>query len=203
MHPARRIVGGLRRLLPVALCALGGHVVLYRSLRPSAGDHAYLAWYEPLVLGLSLAALVAFAALLLAALLGRESLRRRVADVLLPAARAPVPVGMRAARLALSSIGFLVTQETFERTVSDGRLAPAAFGPSQLMLVLAVAGVLATAVALVERSCSELIALVVKPCVIVLGRDTLAAVAPRRRMRARRRNALAELRGLRAPPLAG
>src|SRR5438132_8154044 len=101
MRPARRIVGGLRHLLPVALCALGGHLALYRSLRPATGDHAYFAWYEPLVFGLSLVALAAFATLVLAALLGRGALRRAVVRVLLPAAR-PRVVAVRTARLALA-----------------------------------------------------------------------------------------------------
>jgi len=118
MRPIRRISGGLRQLLPVSLCALGGHLALYRSLRPSTGDHAYFAWYEPLVVGLSLAALLAFAALLLAAALGREDLRRRVVSVLLPAAARPLPVTFRAVRLGLASVAFLAAQETLRRRSS-------------------------------------------------------------------------------------
>src|SRR5260221_386455 len=98
MRPTWRTVVGLRRLLPVALCALGGHFALYRSLRPSTGNHAYFAWYEPLVLGFTLAAPIAFAALLLAALLGRDNLRRAVIRVLLPATAEPLPASVRAVR---------------------------------------------------------------------------------------------------------
>src|SRR5437762_2365557 len=134
MRPARRLVGGLRHFLPVALCALGGHLALYRTLLPSTGGHAYLAWYEPLVAGLSVAALVVLAALLLIVAAGREGLRRRVASVL--PARQPLPGTVRTVRLALASIAFLTCQETIERTLSEGRLAQAAFGPSQLLLVL-------------------------------------------------------------------
>jgi hypothetical protein len=201
MRPTWRLVGGLRRLLPVALCALGGHFALYQSLRPSTGDHAYLAWYEPLLVGLSLAALVALGALLVAAVLGRDDLRRAVVRVLLPATAPSTPVSVRAIRLGLASIGFLVAQETFERTVAEGRVAPAAFAPSQLAVVLVVIAAVAALVAFLERSCSHLIALVVAPRLVTvtwLERIFIPADRPRR---TRRRNALAELRGLRAPPL--
>src|SRR5437879_1932593 len=124
MRTTWRIVVGLRRLLPVALCALGGHFALYRSLQPSTGDHAYFAWYQPLVVGLSLTALVAFAALLVAAVLARDGFRRTVVRTLLPAAAQPLPITIRTVRLALASIAFLVTQETVERTLAAGRLAP-------------------------------------------------------------------------------
>jgi len=201
MRPTWRLVGGLRRLLPVALCALGGHFALYQSLRPSTGDHAYLSWYEPLVVGLSLAALVALGALLAAVVLGREDLRRAVERMLLPAAAPSMPVSVRAIRLALASVGFLVAQETFERTVAEARLAPAAFDPSQLGLVLMVIAALAALVAILERSCSHLIALVVAPRLASIGWITRIFVPADRPRHRRRRNALAELRGLRAPPL--
>lgn len=202
MRPTRRIVGGLKHLLPVALCALGGHLALYRSLRPATGGHAYFTWYEPLVVGLSLAALVAFAALLLAAVLGRDGLRRRVVAVLLPAAARPLPGTVRTVRLALAGIAFLVSQETLERTLAEGRLSPAGFGPSQLLVVLAVVASLAALVALVERSCSQLVALVAGPHPFPCTRAPGLSFPPQRPLFARRRNPLAELRGLRAPPVA-
>jgi hypothetical protein len=203
MQPTWRIAGGLRRLLPVALCALGGHLALYRSLRPSTGGHAYFAWYEPLIVGVSLAALVAFAALLLAAVLGRDLLRRTVGRVLLPVTEQPLPGTVRTVRLALASIAFLVGQETFERTLTEGRIAPAAFGPPQLLLVLAVIASLAALVALVERSCSQLVALVLAPLPLPRSRAARLSFPHPRPLPARRRNPLAELRGLRAPPLFG
>jgi hypothetical protein len=203
MRPAWRIAVGLRRLLPVALCALGGHFALYRSLNPSTGDHAYFAWYEPLVVGLTLAALLAFGALLLAAVLGRDELRRAVVRVLLPAAAQSLPASVRAVRLTLASVAFLAAQETFERTLAEGRLAPAAFSPFQVLLVLVVLAALAALVALVERSCSELIALVVAPAFQPRRRGGALPSPAARPLPARRRNPLAELRGLRAPPLVG
>jgi hypothetical protein len=202
MRATGRIVVVLRRVLPVALCALGGHFALYRSLNPSTGNHAYFSWYEPLVVGLSLVALVVFATLLLAAALGHDGLGRAVVRMLLPAAAQPLPVSVRAVRLALASVAFLAAQETFERTLAEGRLAPAAFSPAQVLLVLVVLASLAGLVALVERSCSQLIARVAAPA----GRPGRSSALPfpaERPFAARRRNPLAELRGLRAPPLAG
>jgi hypothetical protein len=198
MRPARGFVGGLRHLLPVALCALGGHLALYRTLLPSSDGHAYFAWYESLVAGLSLAALTVFGALLLGALLGRDSLGR----ALLPATARPLPVTVRAVRLSLASVGFLVVQETLERTLSEGHTAAAAFGPSQLLLVLVVVGLLAALVALVERSCSQLIALVARMRPPAFRRLAAPSLVVARPFVVRRRHPLAELRGLRAPPLA-
>jgi len=202
MRPARRTVGGLRHLLPVAVCALGGHVVLYRSLLPSGGTHAYFAWYEPLVAGLSAAALAVIGALLLAVVLGGAELRDRLVRLLLPSTAAPQSVSARAARLTLASVVFLAVQETFERSLVEGRLAPAAFSSSEVLLVLATLSALAVLVALLERSCSELIALVVSP-----PRLRVRASAPAfpfvRPQTIRRRKPLAELRGLRAPPALG
>jgi hypothetical protein len=198
MRPARRIGGGLRHLLPVALCALAGHLALYGSLMPSAGDHAYFVWYEPLVAGLSLVALATLAALLLAATIGGPW-RHRVLT-LLPAASRRVPGSVRAVRLALASIAFLACQETIERTLSEGRVAPAALGSSQLLLVLAVVAAAATVVAVVERSCSRLIDLVARGRVHC-RRPAAMPFPAARRLSIRRRHPLAELRGLRAPPL--
>jgi hypothetical protein len=198
-----RIAGGLRRLLPVALCALGGHFALYHSLRPATGDHAYFSWYEPLVGGLSLAGLVGFTALLLAVVIGREGLRRPVVRALLPATARPVPGAVRAVRLALASIAFLVCQETIERTLAEGRLSPAAFTSSQLLVMLGTIAALAALVALVERSCTQLIAHVIAPRPLPSSRPIGLSFPPERPLATRRRNALAELRGLRAPPVLG
>jgi len=191
----------LRHVLPVLLCALGGHLAVYRTLSPSGGGHAYFGWYEPVVAGLSVAALVVLAGLLLVAAFSGEPLRRRVVPMLLPAATRPLPGTVRAVRLALASIGFLVCQETLERTLSEGRLSAAAFAPSQLLLVLTVVGAAAALVALVERSCAQLIALVAPRLLRLRIRAATLSFPPARPLLVRRRNALAELRGLRAPPL--
>jgi hypothetical protein len=201
MRAARRIGGGLRHFLPVALCALAGHLALYGSLAPSSGEHAYFVWYEPLVAGLSIVALAVLAGLLLAVVLGRDDLRRRIVPVLLPAALRAVPGSVRTVRLALASIAFLACQETIERSVSEGRLAPAELASGQLLLVLAVVAAAAAVVALVERSCSQLIARVARPLALRRNRGSVLAFPSGRPQVVRRRNPLARLRGLRAPPL--
>jgi hypothetical protein len=198
MRPARRI-GGLRHLLPVAICGLAGHLALWRSLTPSTGDHAYFFWYEPLVAGLSVAALALLAGLLLAATAGGASMRRRAVS-LLPSASRTAPGTVRAVRLALASLAFLACQETIERSLGEGRLAPAAFGSSQLLLVLGAVAAAAAIVAIVERSCSRLIAYAARVCV-PRARPLSVLLQPARPFAVRRRNPLAELRGLRAPPL--
>jgi hypothetical protein len=202
MRPALRLVGGFRLVVPVALCALAGHLALYRTLLPSNGEHAYLAWYEPVVAGLSLASVVVFGVLIGAATLGRDSLRRRIVRFLVPATEQQVPATTRAVRLALASIAFLVMQETFERSVSAGHLSPAGFDSPQIVLVLAVVAALAALLAVFERSCSELVALVARGVPRVALRLVRLVFPASRPVLARRRNPLAELRGLRAPPLA-
>lgn len=201
MRPARQIVGGLGHLLPVALCALAAHVAVYRALVPSTGGHAYLGWYEPVVAGLSIAAVVLLATLLLAAAAGREAFRRRIV-VLLPGRRPAIPVTVRVVRLSLSAVAFLVCQETLERTLSEGRPAPAAFSSSQILVLLVVVAAAASVVAVVERSCSRLIELVARALPVARRRVSPGSFRPAPAVPPRRRNALAELRGLRAPPLA-
>lgn len=201
MRRAKSAVGGLRHVLPVLLCALAGHLALYGTLLPSGGVHAYFGWYEPLVAGLSVAALAVLAGLLLVAAFGGEALRRRVVPVLLPAAARPLPGTVRAVRLGLASVGFLVCQETLERTLSADRLSAAGFSSSQILVVLAVIGAAAALLALVERSCSQLIALVAPRLLRLRIRAASLSFPPARPPLTRRRNPLAELRGLRAPPL--
>jgi hypothetical protein len=202
MRPARQIVGGLGQLLPVALCALAAHVAVYRSLVPSTGGHAYLGWYESVVAGLSIAAVVLLATLLLAAAVDHAPLRRRIVSVLLPGRRPAIPPAVRIVRLSLAAVAFLVCQETLERTLSEGRLAPAAFSSSQTLLILVVIAAAAAVVAFVERSCSRLIELVARALPVTRRRVSPGSFRPAPAVPPRRRIALAELRGLRAPPLA-
>ena len=60
---------------------------------------------------------------------------------------------------------------------------------------------LAALVALVERSCTQLIALVARSGKRVALRSAAQSFPAARPLLVRRRNPLAELRGLRAPPL--
>jgi hypothetical protein len=190
-------------MLPVALCALGGHLVLYRSLRPAGGEHTYLAWYEPLVAGLSLAALATFAGLLLTAFLSTGRFRQTLIRLLLPAARPTQSITTRTARLALAASAFLVVQETLERSIAAGQPVAGELTNAQTIVLLSVLVVLATTVALIERSCSRLVALVVAPEPRAPEQAPRLGFTPSAPAPARRRKPLAELRGLRAPPLLG
>ena len=201
MSLAGRSVVGLRHLVPVALCALGGHLVVYCCLKPAAGNHAYFAWYELLVICLSLAFLVSLAVLLLTALLGRADISDGIVRLLSPASARTTPVGVRAVRLAMASVAFLLVQESLERSISTDRLTVAAFSPAETLLLLLALGSFAGIVALVERSCVQLIELAAAPRPPLRGRASRLSAPHARPARVRRRNPLADLRGLRAPPL--
>ena len=201
MGGAHRIAGAPRRLLPVAVCALGGHFVLYRSFRPSGGNHAYFAWYGLLVAGLTVAALAALGLLLLAAVVGRGPWRG-FARALLSGPHGDVSVTGRALRLALASVVFLVVQESLERSLAEGRLALGSLSPSETLLLLAVVASLALLVAVVERSCRQLIARLAGGS-RRLRRSRTPLSPPVAAAPIRRRHPLAEMRGLRAPPLPG
>src|SRR5438105_11695987 len=108
-----------RRVLPVALCALGAHATLYRSILPADGRHAYLGWY------VSAVAVASFAAVLLVLALAAASFRggaraRRVARALLPDSSSPL--ARSGVRLALASLAVLLVQESLEQSAALGRL---------------------------------------------------------------------------------
>jgi hypothetical protein len=168
------------RLLGSAVCALAAHAVVYGTLWPSDPAHAYFGWYEPLSLA-SLAALVA--------LLAVPRLRR-----LVPWRTFSVAESARS--LAVSSLAFLIAQESVERTVASGHPAFAAFTPSQWLLVLLTVAAAALALSFALRA--------------VLGRPGSApAPAPAvaysgwsiRSFSVRRARPLAERFALRAPPV--
>jgi hypothetical protein len=113
------------RLLPVAVCALGAHAILYGTFRPGDGLHGYFGWYEP---GL---AVVALAAVLL---LRPTWLRTRL------------PIGETARRISTGALLFLLAQESLERSLQSGQPAFAVMTPSHWLVLLT--GVAATALAL-------------------------------------------------------
>ena len=168
------------RLVSSAVCALAAHAVVYGSFWPADGAHAYFGWYEPL----SLASLAALAGVLA-----------------VPRLRGLVPwrtfsVAESARSLAVSSLAFLLAQESVERTLVSGHPAFAAFTPSQWLLLLVSVAVAALALSFALRA--------------VLGRaSTASAPAPSpvakgwsiRSASARRARPLAERFALRAPPV--
>jgi hypothetical protein len=190
-----RVLRFARRSLQVLLCALAAHATAYGSLLPGDSAHGYLGVYELVVAALSAAALGVFVFALLALLSGRERLLRALVGN-----RAQVlPFANGVALLAASAFGVLVVQESLERSVETGTIglggAPAVIVLNALVAIVLVAMVFV----LLERSCAGLVhALLANR--VALPRAPARVSAPRSTPRPRRRNSLAEFRGLRAPP---
>jgi hypothetical protein len=184
----------VRRSLQVLLCALAAHAAAYGSLVPNDSLHGYMGAYEAVVAGLSAAALGIFLFALLALLAGRERLL-----LALVGRRALAPFGHGVTVLGCSAFAVLVAQESLERSVQTGTIGLAG-APLAIVLNAVVATVaVATVFTLLERSCAVLIrALLVRRG--GLPRAPGRTPVPRSAPRLRRRNPLAELRGLRAPP---
>ena len=127
---------------------------------------------------------------------GRESLL-----ILLVGRRASQwPFGNAVGLLAGAALGVLVIQESFERSVETGHIAVVS-APAVIWLnALAAIVIVATVFVLLERSCGELIRAFLERRA-TLPRPPAFVSTPRRTPSARRRNSLAEFRGLRAPPL--
>ena len=171
-------------LLPGALCALAAHAVAYRSFFPAGETHAYLAWYEPVLGGLSLAALAVLAILAVLALSGRRLPVERPDDLW--------------ARLAVAGVALFLAQETLERSLQTGTLHPVALPATTWLAVLVAVAVFSGLLTLLARS-AGLVRLVLRRTVALRARPSV----PRPRLAAtpRRRSPLADRRGLRAPPL--
>src|SRR5262249_26034449 len=130
------------------------HATLYRSLLPAG--HGYFGWYEPLLAGASLAALVVMLALAVAALRGGTR-AKRFAGALLPEQRTPLATS--AVRLGLASLAFLLVQGSLERSAAVGRLSLAAFPETSATLLVCALAALALLLTLLRRACIELLAL--------------------------------------------
>jgi hypothetical protein len=153
-----RGLGVARGAVGAALCALAAHGFLYRSLWPSSGAHGYFGWYQPLVGGLSLIALVVLAIVLIAGLLG---IRSRPIDWLSSVFRCPEEDrSSRSAlvvRLAGASLLVLLVQESVERSIESGSPTVASFTPVAWLVAIAVLSALAAAIVLATRSCAALL----------------------------------------------
>lgn len=186
-----------RGFLRVAVVALVAHALLYRSFLPGDAAHGYFGWYEPLVGGLSVLALVVFAAVALARLLGRDPRWLRAL------AGERRPEALESGRLAALSVAFLVGQETLERSLQARTLVVAQLRPAQWAVVLVVTIAAVAIIAFLARGYSALLRAVAAP--FAPGRRAAVRPVPRRPdVVAPRRHPLAAFRGLRAPPaLAG
>jgi hypothetical protein len=190
---ARALVRLGRALVATALCAQLAHAVVYGSLFPAGGTHAYLSWYVPLVSVLSAGALA-----LVPISIALHAVTGISARAFLPE-RTPGSAVGDITRLAFSAATFFAVQESIERGASSGAFHGATFSPLTLV-VAALALVLAAAtVVAVERTLDR------------LG-EPRRAVVPRRRVanepwtatavRLARRRPESTHGGLRAPPLA-
>jgi hypothetical protein len=191
------VLRGARRSLQVVLAALAAHTVAYGSLRPDDPMHGYLGVYEVVVAALSAAALIIFVLALLALLAGRG----RAFMTLVGARQAEPPFSRRVGSLACCVLGFLLVQESVERSVENGAVVIAS-APALIVFNVIVAVMLAsTVLVLVERSCAQLAEALLAPR-RELPRPPARVWTPRPIFSFGRRNSLAEFRGLRAPPLA-
>jgi hypothetical protein len=128
------IVRRVTTALEVAVCALATHALVYRTLWPSDGVHGYFSWYEPVVAVISVASLVGLLGFVAVAWAAR--LRGRSLHV---AARvhSPAAVATTARSLGASSLGFLLIQESVERSLEAGHPALQVFTPSEWLVLLA------------------------------------------------------------------
>jgi len=138
-----RSIGVLGRLLAAAVCALAGHIALYHAVRPADERHAYLSWYQPLIAGLSLAAVAGIAGLVLFGLVRR--------DFRLPCLAAGRSFDQSAIRLAMSGLAFLLVQESIEHSVAAHSLSVVSVAEEKWLVVVAVVTASAAALAFLAR----------------------------------------------------
>ena len=153
-----RGLGVARGAVGAALCALAAHGVLYRSLWPSSGAHGYFNWYQPLVGGLSLIALVVLAVVLVAGLLGiRSGPIERLSSVFRRPEEDRSSPSALVVRLAGASLLVLLVQESIERSIESGSPTVASFTPAAWLVAIAVLSALAAALVLATRSYAVLL----------------------------------------------
>jgi hypothetical protein len=186
---AERLLRFARRSLQVLLCALAAHAAAYGSLLPNDSSHGYLGTYEGVVAVLSVAAVGVFIVALLALLAGRGRLLR----MLVGQPAGSLSFRNRVALLAIAALVVLLVQESIEHSV--GANAP----NGAWLIAPATIVIVAMTFVLLEHSCCQLIrAFLAGPA--TLPRAPARTTTPRRAPRTRRRNSLADFRGLRAPP---
>ncbi|HEU0305115.1 MAG TPA: hypothetical protein VFR32_11105 [Gaiellaceae bacterium] len=192
-----RLLWVASRSLAVSVCALTAHAVRHRSLAPADGLHGYLGWYEAIVLGLSAAAVAALALVVAAAATGRA-----VPRPLLLSHSTDASIPRRAASLAAPALLVLLLQESLERSVASGAPDPPGSSLGAWLVVLVALSVAALVLTWAGHSYARLTEAVSAPRRPALLRASAGATgtghaAPP----GRRRNALADRRALRAPPV--
>ena len=187
---AARLLTAMRGVLAVLLCALAAHVVAYRSFVPEDSIHGYFDVYGVIVSGLSAVALVVLGLLLAASLVGRPGPLR----ALVGRSSSRSPAG-RVVALTAFALAAVFVQERLEH----GLVASTGIDARTWVLAAAVVFLAAVLIVVFERSCEALIRK------LIVGRRTLSRAYLSRAgkplpPRSRRRRALADFCGLRAPP---
>jgi hypothetical protein len=187
--------------LAILLCALSAHAAAYRSFWPSDGVHGYFGWYEPLVAILSGAAVVVVIAFLLLGLHARGAAPSRRQRTLLAWLRPWRGSSLVGGGLAAAALGFLLIQETVERSLSLGRFALASFPASTWLIVLASVTLVGALLTFLARWCTQLVEIILGgPDRRGFSTDFEPPLEPRRPAPRRRPNPLATGLGMRAPP---
>src|SRR5262245_43741934 len=180
------------RLLAAAVCALVGHVALYQSVLPADEVHSYLSWYEPVVAGLSVAAVLGLAGLVAFGLLRP--------DFRLPRLSAGRPFDQSATRLAMSGLAFLLVQESIEQSVATHSASIASIADGRWLAVLVVVTVSAAALAFLARLGERAVRALLAQRQPQPARALVAPSWPRALAELRRSRPLARHAALRAPP---
>lgn len=149
---ARVVVKLGRGVVAAALCAQVTHAVVYGSVVPTTGEHAYMRWYTPLLAVLSVGALAFVPVAIVVSALAR---RRLPVAALLPSRTQGE--GIRdAARLVVMSALVLLLQESVERTAASGAIHVAMFSPFTLVVATLVLVIASGAVVALERTLDAL-----------------------------------------------
>jgi hypothetical protein len=185
----------LRLGLPAVVCALASHAAVYGTFWPADGVHGYFGWYQPLLAGISVLALLSLGAVLVLGYAGSAAARGLLERLV---GRERSATAVRAHRLAVTSLAILLIQESLEASLSSGRPELGAFSGTAILLVVATIWLLAFALVFAARSYERLAGEAVAR--LAVRRRLLRLPRPAYVLTLRPRNPLADFRGLRAPP---
>jgi hypothetical protein len=190
---AAAVIGLGRSFVAVALCAQLAHGVLYQSVLPRTGAHAYFSWYLPVLAAAVMAALVA-----LPASVAADGLRGSRSFASLLPERRPGHAVRDVVRLALASALYFVVQESLERSAELGSFHVASFEPLAWLVLLLALLVAAASIVALERTLADLVVRRTRPR---LPRSSGISWSRTREIGAARPRPLAVHGGLRAPPV--
>jgi uncharacterized integral membrane protein len=189
-----RVLRSVRSSLAVLVCALTAHAAAYRSFLPHDAVHGYVGVYDAAVGGLSALALASVGLGLLVLLVGKAG----TFPALVLGPPRTRPFARSVAALSATGTAVLIVQEYVERAFASGS---GLFPGTGVWLVAFVAIVLSSVVlVLLTQSCDQLILALLAWQARLPRAPARCAVPGRFAPARRRRNSLADFRGLRAPP---